>query len=54
MLCILLDKVVHLSDTLVPMYQTVQHYIPDMILTLMQLAWYVNFSAWSVTNVSVI
>jgi hypothetical protein len=54
MLCILLDEVAHLSDTSVLMYQTVQHHIPDMILILMQLARYVNFSAWSMKNISVI
>jgi len=54
MLRFLLDEVAHLSDTLLPMYQTVQYHIPDMILTLTQLALYVNFSAWSMKNMSVI
>jgi hypothetical protein len=54
MLYILLDEIAHLSDTLVPMYETVQHHIPDMILMLTQLARYVNFSAWSMKNMSVI
>jgi hypothetical protein len=54
MLCFLLDEVARLSDTLLPMYQTVQYHIPDIILTLTQFALYVRFSAWSMKNMSVI
>jgi hypothetical protein len=53
MLCVLLDEVAHLSDTLVLMYQTVQHHILDMILTLTHRVQYVNFSVWSMKNMSV-
>jgi hypothetical protein len=53
MLCILVDEAAHLSETLVAMYQAVQHHIPDVILTLEQLGWCLNCSAWFMKNVSI-